>query len=138
MEMKIYFPGGQKVYADYNGFTHQTDQPLFGGGDGTAPAPFDLFMASLGTCAGIYVLGFCRQRGLSTEGIEISQKMEFNPVTRLVDKVNIEIGLPESFPAKYRNAVAYAAGLCAVKKHLEKPPKFKVTATVNSMTEEQI
>ena len=65
--MRIYFPGGKKVFADDPGFTIATDQPVMGGEDGTAPAPFDLFMASIGTCAGIYVLGFLQQRGIPTD-----------------------------------------------------------------------
>jgi ribosomal protein S12 methylthiotransferase accessory factor len=127
--MKIYFPGGKKVYADYGDFTHKTDQPVFGGGDGTAPAPFDLFLASMGTCAGIYVLGFCQQRGLDTTGLEIRQSMEYNQETRLISQINLEIRLPEGFPDKYASAVANVAKLCAVKKHLENPPEFNVYTT---------
>jgi len=124
--MRIFFPGGKKVYADYNGFTHQTDQPAMAGGEGTAPTPFDLFLASLGNCAGIYVLGFCQQRGIDPEGIELIQSMEFNPATRLISKINLEIKLPDSFPEKYKKAVAQTASLCAVKRHLENPPEFNV------------
>ncbi len=124
--MKIYFPGGKKVYADYNGFTHKTDQPVIGGGEGTAPAPFDLFLASMGTCAGIYVLGFCQQRNINTEGLELEQSLEFNPDTRLVEKVKIDIKLPEGFPEKYAGALINVAKLCAVKKHLDNPPEFVV------------
>ena len=83
MQMKVYFPGGKKVNADYNGFTIETDQMVMAGGEGSAPQPFDLFLASIGTCAGIYVLGFCQQRGLPTEGIEIIQTIEPNPKTKL-------------------------------------------------------
>ena len=126
MEMRIYFPGGKKVYADYHKFTHETDQPVMAGGEGSAPAPFDLFLASLGTCAGIYVLGFCQQRGIDSEGIEIFQRMNFDPLTRLISKIDLEIKLPESFPEKYKKAVIQSANLCAVKKHLENPPEFNV------------
>jgi putative redox protein len=129
MDMKIYFPGGKKVYADYNGFIHETDQPTFGGGDDSAPAPFDLFLASMGTCAGIYVLGFCQQRGLDAKGLEIIQSMDFNPETRLIEQVNLEIKLPEEFPKKYQSALVNVAKLCAVKKHLETPPSFNVFTT---------
>jgi putative redox protein len=130
MSMKIYFPGGKKVYADFNGFTHMTDQPVKAGGDGTAPAPFDLFLASIGTCAGIYVLGFCQQRGIPAQGIEIIQNTHYNQESRRVDKIDIEITLPADFPEKYRTAVVQAAGLCAVKKHLESPPQFNVFSTI--------
>ncbi|MDA8242639.1 MAG: osmotically inducible protein OsmC, partial [Elusimicrobia bacterium] len=57
-EMEITFPGGKKVNALWHGFEIATDQPKSSGGDNSAPAPFDLFLASLGTCAGIFVLGF--------------------------------------------------------------------------------
>ncbi len=129
MEMKIYFPGGKKVYTDYNGFTHKTDQPVTSGGKGTAPAPFDLFLASLGTCAGIYILGFCQQRELETEGLFITQKMELNQVARLIESVNLTIHLPEGFPEKYKSALVNTAKLCTVKKHLDSPPTFNVITT---------
>jgi len=127
MDMTISFPGGKKVNADFGGFTHKTDQGIAGGGEGTAPEPFALFLASIGTCAGIYVLGFCQQRGIDTEGMEIKQKMSFDPFTRLIDKIKLDIILPEGFPEKYKKAVINSANLCAVKKHLENPPKFEIT-----------
>lgn len=130
MDMKIVFPGNKKVDALYNGFRISTDQPAFGGGDGTAPAPFDLFLASLGTCAGIYVLGFCQQRGLETEGIELTQRLEFDPVRRMVSKVHLEISVPSDFPEKYRDALIKSASLCAVKKHMEEPPEFNIYTAV--------
>jgi putative redox protein len=130
MDMMITFPGGKKVNADYNGFTHQTDQPLAGGGENSAPSPFDLFLASLGTCAGFYVLSFCQQRGIDPAAIRIRQSMERDPQTHLITMVNIEIILPGDFPEKYRAAVVQAAQLCTVKKHLENPPKFNLFTTV--------
>ena len=130
MNMKIYFPGGKKVYADFNGFTHMTDQPTKAGGDGTAPAPFDLFLASIGTCAGIYVLGFCQQRNIPVQGIEILQNIHYNTELKRVDRIGIEIKLPADFPEKYRTAIVQAASLCAVKKHLESPPQFDVFTTL--------
>jgi putative redox protein len=126
MEMKIYFPGGKKVYADFKGFTHKTDQPGYAGGEGSAPTPFELFLASIGACAGIFVLGFCQQRGIDTKSIELIQSHDIDPSTRMVKKINLEIKLPSSFPEKYRNAIIQAANLCAVKKHMEMPPKFNV------------
>jgi len=127
MEMTIAFPGGKRVDAQFNGFTVKTDQPVQGGGDGSAPSPFDIFLSSIGTCAGIYVLGFCQQRGIPTDGLEIKQTLKFNPATRLVDQINLVIHLPENFPEKYKSAVISSANLCAVKRHLENPPKFNVT-----------
>ena len=124
MDMKIYFPGGMKVNAEYNGFIHQTDQPRTAAASNSAPSPFELFLASLGTCAGFYVLSFCRQRGIDPAAIEIRQSMERDPRTHLIAMVTIEIILPAAFPEKYRAAVVQAAQLCTVKKHLENPPRF--------------
>ena len=125
--MMIDFPGGSKVDAHFGGFTVKTDQPTSGGGDGSAPTPFAMFLSSLGTCAGIYVLGFCRQRGLPTEGIRIIQRSETNRATGMVEKVELEIEVPPTFPEKYRPALIHSAELCAVKKHIENPPKFAIT-----------
>ncbi|UCH95293.1 MAG: OsmC family protein [Candidatus Aminicenantes bacterium] len=126
MDMKIYFPGGKKVYADFKGFTHKTDQSVSAGGEGSAPTPFELFLASIGTCAGIFVLGFCQQRSIDTTGIELSQRHDIDPTTGAVKTIHLEIKLPPSFPEKYKNAVIQSANLCAVKKHMEKPPGFNV------------
>jgi putative redox protein len=128
MEMMITFPGGARVDANFGPFTVLTDQPPQGGGMGSAPTPFAVFLASIGTCAGIYVLGFLRQRGLSTEGVQIRQRMHGNPVTGMIEQIDIEIETPADFPEKYLDAMVRAAELCAVKKHFEQPPKFYVTA----------
>lgn len=125
MEMIIEFPGGAKVDAHFGPYTVQTDQPL-PGGEGTAPTPFELFLASLGTCAGIYVLNFCRKRGISTEGIRILQRSHSNPETGMVEKVALEIQVPPSFPKEYYSALVRSAELCKVKKTLEQPPPFEV------------
>ncbi|NOQ27673.1 MAG: osmotically inducible protein OsmC [Bacteroidales bacterium] len=131
MEMQIYFDGKKQVNAEWNGQVIKTDQPVQGGGEGSAPTPFDLFLASIGTCAGIYVKGFCDQRGLSTENIKIIQKLNFDPATRLIDKIDLEIQVPNDFPEKYKEAVVNSANLCAVKRHMQKPPEFNVyTKTV--------
>ncbi|NOY05016.1 MAG: osmotically inducible protein OsmC [Chlorobi bacterium] len=130
MEMKIVFPGGKKVDAVVNGFTIRTDQSRLAGGEGSAPEPFTLFLASIGTCAGIYVLGFCQQRGIPTEGIELVQRMEFDPVRRMIGKVRLDIQVPADFPEKYHQALVRAAEQCAVKRHLEDPPEFEVETTV--------
>lgn len=131
MDMLISFPGGAKVDAEFGGFVVKTDQPRQGGGDNSAPTPFALFLASLGTCAGIYVSGFCRQRRIPTDDIKIHQSVEFNPLTRLIETVNIKIELPHGFPQRYVPALQRSAELCAVKKHLDNPPQFKVTAHTN-------
>ena len=129
MEMEITFPGGARVDASFNGFSLKTDQPVQGGGTSSAPTPFATFLASIGTCAGIYVLGFCRQRGLPTEGLKLMQRIETDRATGLVGKIALDIQLPPGFPDKYKAAVIKSAEQCAVKKHLEHPPVFEISAT---------
>jgi ribosomal protein S12 methylthiotransferase accessory factor len=125
MEMIIDFPGGARVDAHFGPFTVHTDQPP----QSSAPTPFATFLASLGTCAGIYVLGFCRQRGLAAEGIKLIQHIESDPRTGMVARVSLDIQLPPDFPAKYKSAVIRAAEQCAVKKHFEHPPQIEVSTT---------
>ena len=132
MEMLIDFPGGARVDAHFSQFTLKTDQPPQGGGQDSAPMPFATFLASLGTCAGIYVLGFCRQRGIPTDGIRLLQRMESNPLTGMVSRITLDIQLPPDFPAKYREAVIRSAEQCAVKKHFEHPPAIEVSASTAS------
>ena len=127
MEMIIDFPGGARVDAHFGPYTVHTDQPPQGGGEGSAPSPFAMFLSSIGTCAGIYVLGFCKQRGISMDGIRIIQRVHNNPMSGMVGKIDLEIQVPPSFPQKYHDALIKSADLCAVKKHLENPPRFEIT-----------
>ena len=126
MDMEILFPGGKRVDAVYDGLRIRTDQSGYPGADETAPAPFDLFLASIGTCAGIYVLVFCQKRGIPTEGLKLVQRAERSAQSGMIDKIRIEIQLPHGFPEKYRKAVVRAAELCTVKKHLQDPPGFEI------------
>ena len=133
MEMTIDFPGGSRVDAHFGGLTVRTDQPVAGGGEGSAASPFETFLASLGTCAGIYVLGFCRQRGIPTEGISLLQQMQVDHATGMVTQIQLDIHLPPSFPEKYKAAVIRSAEQCKVKKHLEHPPVFNVSAVIDDV-----
>ncbi len=134
MEMVIDFPGGDRVDAHFGPYTIPTDQPSMGGGEGSAPTPFAVFLSSLGTCAGIYVLGFCKQRGLSTDGIRIVERALGDPVRRgMVGTIQLEIQVPPEFPEKYYNALVRSAEQCAVKKHFEYPPSFEITTKVVEM-----
>ena len=134
-DMEVVFPGGKRVDALYKGFTIKTDQSRHSGGDGSAPAPFDLFLSSIGTCAGIYVLSFCQERGIPTEGIRLIQKTEISREKRMIANIDIEIELPEGFPEKYREAVVRAAELCSVTKHLYEPPRIEVRAVIDKANE---
>jgi ribosomal protein S12 methylthiotransferase accessory factor len=116
--MEVYFNGGKQVFADINGFTVKTDQSPRGGGEGLYPEPFTIFLASLGTCAGIYVKGFCDSRGLATESIKLTQDLQYDPIRRMVARFIINIHVPADFPDKYDDALIRSASQCAVKKHL--------------------
>lgn len=129
MEMTIVFPGEMRVDAVNGSMVITTNQ------DGSAPSPFTLFMASMGTCAGVYVLGFCKQRGLPTDNIRIIQRWKTNPLNHMVEKVELDIQLPPDFPEQYKSAVIRSAELCAVKKHLEAPPEI---AVYTSTTEQEL
>lgn len=127
MELEIFFEGGKRVSARMDDMIIRTDQPVSSGGEGSAPAPFDLFLASIGTCAGIYVKGFCDSRNIDSSGITIIQRQHYNRESRLVEKIELEARLPEDFPGKYRQAVISAMELCAVKRHLKNPPEIVTT-----------
>jgi putative redox protein len=132
MEMIIDFPGGARVDAHFGPYTVQTDQPAHAaGGEASAPTPFALFLAALGTCAGFYVLSFCQRRGIATDGLRLVQQAETEPGTGMVRMVRLDIELPADFPEQYRAAVIRAAEQCAVKKHLEHPPVFEIHAVVS-------
>jgi uncharacterized OsmC-like protein len=128
MEMQIGFPGGKRVNSTYKGFTVKTDQPPSEGGDGSAPEPFDLFLSSIGTCAGVYIVYFCESRDIPTDGISMTLRFERNEKSHLMEKIAIEVTLPPGFPDKYRKAVIRAAEMCTVKRALTQPPEILVTA----------
>jgi putative redox protein len=132
MEMIVDFPGGARVDAHFAGFVVPTDQPRQGGGDESAPTPFMVFLSTIGTCAGIYVLGFCRQRGIPTDGIRLVQQTRSDRATGMVTDVQVTIELPETFPARYADAVVRAAEQCAVKKHFEHPPAIHVESRLGA------
>ena len=126
MEMIIDFPGGSRVDAHFDAFTVATDQPPAA----SAPSPFEVFLSSIGTCAGIYVLGFCQQRGLPTNGLRIVERIH-SGADGMVEKIDLEIQVPISFPEKYYDSLIRSAELCKVKKQLAKPPKFEITTKVS-------
>jgi putative redox protein len=129
--MEITFDGGKVVTAHTHGHIIRTDQPLDNGGGNTAPAPFDLFMASIGTCAGIYIKSFCDNRKIPTDNIKIIQKTEYNQETGLPVNITLDIKLPADFPEKYKASVINVAELCKVKKTIANPPVFEViTSTI--------
>jgi ribosomal protein S12 methylthiotransferase accessory factor len=127
-EMVVTLPGGKRVDTQVGGHVIRTDQPASNGGEDTAPPPFSLFLASIGTCAGIYVAGFCQKRGLPTDGIRLVQRNRFDPETGALVKVEIDVQVPPGFPEKYLDALVRVADQCAVKKSIQAQPRFEVRA----------
>jgi len=128
MEIVVDFAGGKRVNAEFKGFKVETDQSEKSGGGATAPEPFDLFLTSIVTCAGYYVLDFCLTRDIPTDGIRLFLRPERDETKKMLGKISIDIQLPSGFPRKYRSAVVRAAEACSVKKHLFAPPDFEVRA----------
>jgi len=128
--MEITFDGGKVITAHTNSHSIRTDQPVIAGGENSAPSPFELFLASIGTCAGIYVKMFCEQRDINTDGVKIIQSAEYDRQTGLPTFIKLDIQLPADFPEKYKAAVINAADLCKVKKTIANPPRFEVITSI--------
>lgn len=126
LELKVVFGDNYKIGVEAKGFTILTDQPVRDGGDGTAPSPFDYFLASLAACAGYYALAFCKERQLSTEGLGVTMTAERGEASKMIDKVAIRVDLPPGFPEKYRFALTKAVDHCTVKAHILRAPQFEI------------
>ncbi len=130
--VKVSFPGGKKVSAQIGSYTVTTDQPPERGGTGSAPTPFQLFLASIGTCAGYFVLSFCEKRGIPMDRVQILQHNDVGESGHLLSKVRIEIRVPADFPEEYRRAVVQVASQCSVKQSIAAQPEFTIETTVTS------
>jgi len=128
-DIEVTFPGGKRVDARVGDFVVHTDQPVGAGGEASAVAPFDLFLASIAACAGIYVLGFCQARGIATDEIRLRQHVVIDDATKLPRRIHLELVLPQTFPEKYRTAVVRAAEGCKVKKTIAAAPAIDVAIT---------
>jgi ribosomal protein S12 methylthiotransferase accessory factor len=126
MRYDVAFPGGVAVEASAKGHTIRTDQPAPFGAD-SAPAPFDLFIASIATCMGYYALRFCQERGIPTEGLGLSVETVRDPEKKRLSTIKASLAVPSGFPDKYREAIQRAVDQCAVKKHMVEPPAFELT-----------
>lgn len=129
-ELFVTFPGGRRVDTEIGGHVIRTDQPRANGGDDSAPAPLSLFLAAIGTCAGLYVASFCQRREIATDGIRLRQRNHFDADTGVLARVELDIEVPPSFPEKYRDALVRAADGCAVKKAVQAQPVFEVKTVV--------
>ncbi len=128
MWMEISFPGGAAVDARFKGHTVRTDQPETAGGRDTGPSPFDLFLASIGTCTGYYAARFCELKGFDPRQLSLSLETVRDPERKRLGKVRVELKLPAGFPEKYRQAIVRAADQCAVKRHILEPPELEIVA----------
>ena len=126
MNIAVSFPGGVAVEAAVKGHSVRTDQPRPYGGD-SAPAPFDLFLASIATCMGYYALRFCQERKIATEGLGLSLETVRDEENKRIASIGVALTLPPGFPEKYNDAIARAVDQCAVKKHIVEPPAFALT-----------
>ncbi len=124
VDVQVSFPGGKRVDARVEDFLIQTDQSVKYGGEGSAPEPFQLFLASIATCAGIYALGFCQARKIDATGLGLRMHCEWDEKTKRYTSVELKLTLPEGFPDKYNDAILKAVDLCMVKKHILNPPAF--------------
>ncbi|MCF8062736.1 MAG: OsmC family protein [Deltaproteobacteria bacterium] len=126
--LQVRFPGGKRVDTQIKDMLIQTDQPVDEGGEGSAPQPFQLFLASIAACAGVYAINFCQARDLSMDGMTLSMSGEFDEKKKLYKKFALHLTLPEGFPEKYRKSILRVMDLCFVKKHIVDPPEFELTA----------
>lgn len=126
MKLEVFFEDNLKINARVGDHLIQTDQPIHSGGENSAPAPFELFLSSIGTCAGIFIKHFCASRDLDTSGIKLTQNHNFNPLTGMIESIDINVQLPEDFPEKYHGAIKKVVDQCAVKRHLMQPPQINV------------
>ncbi len=120
------FPGGKQVNARVGNFSILTDQPEKYGGQESAPAPFDLFLAAIATCAGVYALGFCQSRKLSSDGLGLNMVCERDDKRKMITRISLQLTLPAGFPEKYRPGIIRAMEQCAVKKHIHDAPEFLI------------
>jgi len=127
--VEVSFPNGKKIDAQIGEFTINTDQVVASGGDASAPEPFQLFLASIATCAGIYALNFCQARHIPLDGMSLSMDCDRDENENRYPKMSINLRLPEGFDEKYRKAIIRSMDLCSVKKHMMNPPEFEITTS---------
>ncbi|MBO9489878.1 OsmC domain/YcaO domain-containing protein [Endozoicomonas sp. G2_1] len=128
MEIKVNFLENLKVEAKFDDFTVVADQPIRYKGDGSAPSPFDYFLASSALCAAYFVRVYCLSRNIPTENIRLSQNNIVDPENRYNQIFQIQVELPESISEKDRQGILRSIDRCTVKKVIQTGPEFKVDA----------
>ena len=124
--IEVSFPGGKCIDAQIGEFHIRTDQPTRYGGEASAPAPFDLFLASLATCAGIFAWNFCETRGIDRQGLALKMECIDDEKLKMIGEVRFCLTLPPGFPEKYRDGIVRAMEQCTVKRHMQQAPRFSV------------
>ncbi len=128
-EIIVTIPGKRRVDAQVGAHLVRTDQPIANGGEDTAPSPFQLFLASIGACAGIFVSGFCAARKIPTGDIRIVERPRYG-ADGVLSGVDLDLQLPPDFPEKYREALVKVVEQCSVKRAIAAQPRFSVTTTL--------
>lgn len=127
--IKVSFPLNKRMDIDIDGFTIKSDQRVEAGGEGSVPTPFAIFLASIGSCAGVYAKKFCDSRGIDTKGMNLDLRAIYSAEEGRYTKMTIDLHLLSGFPEKYKGSIVKAMELCDVKKHIISPPEFEIRAS---------
>jgi ribosomal protein S12 methylthiotransferase accessory factor len=135
MEIKVNFLDNLRLEAKFDDFSVIADQPIRYKGDGSAPGPFDYFLASSAMCAAYFVKVYCNSRDIPTDNIRLSQNNIVDPEDRYNQIFQIQVELPESISEKDKKGILRSIDRCTVKKVVQQGPEFKVEA-VTSLEED--
>ena len=131
MEIKVNFLDKLRLEAKFDDFTVIADQPIRYKGDGSAPGPFDYFLASSALCAAYFVKLYCDTRNISTENIRLSQNNIVDPENRYQQIFKIQVELPEDISATDRQGILRSIERCTVKKVVQAGPEFVIEEVKN-------
>ena len=131
MEIKVNFLDKLRLEAKFDDFTVIADQPIRYKGDGSAPGPFDYFLASSALCAAYFVKLYCDTRNISTENIRLSQNNIVDPENRYQQIFKIQVELPEDISANDRQGILRSIERCTVKKVVQAGPEFVIEEVKN-------
>ncbi|MBT5074063.1 MAG: OsmC domain/YcaO domain-containing protein [Kordiimonadaceae bacterium] len=135
MEITVNFLENLRLEAKFDDFTVTTDQPIRYKGDGTAPSPFDYFLASSALCAAYFVRVYCLARKIPTDDIRLSQNNIIDPENRYAQIFQIDVELPDSISERDRAGILRSIDRCTVKKVVQECPEFKIE-TVKSLEQD--
>src|SRR5690554_2329729 len=131
MEIKVNFLDNLRLEAKFDDFTVIADQPIRYKGDGSAPGPFDYFLASSALCAAYFVRVYCLSRDICTDNIRISQNNIVDPENRYKHIFKIQVELPDDLPEKHRQGIVRSIDRCTVKKVVQTGPDFQIEIVDN-------